>query len=109
MESIAATSVSFQVAGFPLPQASTSWGPIGSAVGQNWFPTILFLVQISSRPPQNNLFTAQRWSVGSVHFSLPGIIAVMIGFAANINRHVNKTVKSAGLKNASLPQVIDPV
>lgn len=31
------------------------------------FRMILFLTQTSSSPPQHNLFTARRWSVGSAH------------------------------------------
>lgn len=34
---------------------------------QNWYQTISFLTQTSSRPPRRNLFTARRWSVGSAH------------------------------------------
>lgn len=38
-------------------------------LGLNWLQTILFFIQISSSPPQHNLFTAQKGRVGSAHFA----------------------------------------
>lgn len=83
---------------------------VGDLLAAQWdrigFKPFCFLYRYH-QDPLRIICLQLRDGVLAVFISLPGIIAVMIGFAANINRRVNKTVKSAGLKNVSLPQVTD--
>lgn len=54
------------------------------------------------RDPLSIICLQLRDGVLAVFISLPGIIAVMIGFAENMNTHVNETVKCAKLQNVFL-------
>lgn len=60
---------------------------------QNWFQIILFLTQTSSCPL--SIICLQLGDgVLAVLISLTGIIAVMIGFAGNMDRHVKTSTIS---------------
>lgn len=60
---------------------------------QNWFQIILFLTQTSSFP-LSIICLQLRDGVLVVLISVTGIIAVMIGFAGNMDRHVKTSTIS---------------